>query len=275
VARPGTRLQPCTGHYLFGGRSFGCWKHDGHGSLDFIGALQNSCDVYFYQIGPRVGLDQLEATARGLGMGERTGIDLPQEKRGLIPSKAWYQRRLGEMRPGAMLNLAIGQGELLATPLQLALMLSEIAEDGRSVQPHVVADVKGAGANVPPRAAPPRVHAGEGTWGAVHTGLERVVDSGTGIAARVPGLRVGGKTGTAQNPHGRDHALFVCYAPVDQPTVAMAFVIENGGHGASACAPKAAYVLRRMFLPDSLQNVPLPRAAVPAVIDTSGVPIAD
>ena len=280
VARPDTRLQPCFGRYVFGGRSFGCWKHDGHGSLDFIGALQQSCDVYFYQIGPRLGLDRLEQTARGLGLGDRTGIDLPQEKKGLVPSKGWYDRRWGEgkWRPGLMLNLAIGQGELLATPLQLALMLAEIAMNGRTLRPHVVQEVRGVGPYVAPRVARPSVHADDSVWDAMHTALERVIEAGTGTAAKVPGLRIGGKTGTAQNPHGRDHALFVCYAPVEAPTIAMAFVIENGGHGGSACAPKAALVLKRMFLPDSLQAAGPARAAVraaPAAVDTTGIPDAD
>ncbi len=261
VAQPDTRLAPCSGHYSFGGRTFMCWNHDGHGSLDFIGALQNSCDVYFYQIGPRLGLDRLEETARGLGLGERTGIDLPQEKKGLIPSRNWYNRRWGSggWRPGLMLNLAIGQGELLVTPLQLADMLAQVAMNGQAVVPHVVREVAGIGAIAPPSVERPRVHVEPDIWDAMHTGLERVVEAGTGTAARIPGLRVAGKTGTAQNPHGKDHALFVCYAPVDDPKIAMAFVVENGGHGGSACAPKAAKVLKTLFLPDSLhRNLQMP-----------------
>jgi penicillin-binding protein 2 len=260
VATPSTRLAPCPGHFTYGGRTFMCWKHEGHGSLDFIGALENSCDVYFYQIGLRLGLDPLEQTAHGLGLGDRTGIDLPQEKRGLIPTTAWYDRRWGQGKwpKGLLLNLAIGQGEILVTPLQLATMLAEVSEDGRPIRPHVVKEVRGVG--VPHRDKPthPRITADPETWDAVHTALERVVESGTGVSARVPGVAVGGKTGTAQNPHGKDHALFVCYGPMDHPSIAIAVVVENGGHGASNAAPRAGHVLNEVLLPDSLRTPTTP-----------------
>jgi penicillin-binding protein 2 len=112
VANAATHLQACYGAFIFGGRSFGCWKPEGHGTLDFIGAIQHSCDVYFYQIGLRLGLPRLESTARGLGLGARTGVGLPQEATGLMPSPAWYDRRwgAGKWRKGVLLNLAIGQG---------------------------------------------------------------------------------------------------------------------------------------------------------------------
>jgi penicillin-binding protein 2 len=273
VATPATRLVPCTGHYVFGGRSFGCWQHKGHGSLDFIAALQNSCDVYFYQIGTRLGLPRLEETARAFGLGDRTGIDLPQEKRGLIPSPAWYDRRwgVGRWRKGLLLNLAIGQGELLLTPLQLALMLAETAMDGQALRPHVVMRVEGVADYHPPHAERPRLSASPETWQALHTALEQVVLAGTATAARVPGLKVAGKTGTAQNPHGKDHALFACYAPADNPSIVLAFVIENSGHGGSIAAPMAGEVLSRLFLPDSLQR-PLVRHTPP---DTTEVTRGD
>ncbi len=268
VATPQTRLAPCGGHFTFGGRSFGCWKHSGHGSLDFVGALQHSCDVYFYQIGLKLGLDRLEQTAHGLGLGERTGADLPQEKKGLIPSAAWYDRHWGQgkWRKGLLLNLAIGQGELLLTPIQLAMIVGEVAMKGRPLRPHVVQEVKGEASYRPLRPERTQFNASDETWDTLHEALERVVDSGTATAARVPGLRVAGKTGTAQNPHGKDHALFVCYAPADQPTIVLSFVIENSGHGGSVAAPMASQVLSRIFLPDSLQKR-APARAVP--VDTT------
>src|SRR5262249_5932262 len=138
-------VAPCTGSYQFGGRSFGCWKHSGHGSLDFLGAIEKSCDVYFYQMGPRVGLDRLAATAKAFGLGARTGIDLPQERRGLIPDQAYYDKRWGpnQYPKGLLLNLAIGQGELLVTPTQLALLGAEVARSGAALRPHVVQRVVG------------------------------------------------------------------------------------------------------------------------------------
>ena len=256
VAEAGTRLAPCNGHYLFGGRSFGCWKASGHGSLDFVEALQHSCDVYFYQLGPRIGLPHLEETARALGLGDRTGVDLPGEHRGLIPSEAWYDRRWGpgRWRKGMMLNLAIGQGELLMTPIQLALLGAEAANGGRAVRPHIVQAALGVPGFQLARPTQSGLVAAPEVWDAVHRGLELVVESGTGTAARVPGVRVAGKTGTAQNPHGKDHALFVCYAPAEAPTIVLAFVIENSGHGGSVAAPMAGQILRALFLPDSLKS---------------------
>jgi penicillin-binding protein 2 len=267
LVRPETRLSPCLGSYMFGGRSFGCWKREGHGSLDFIGALQNSCDVYFYQLGPRLGLARLGEASRAMGFGTGTGIDLPQERDGLIPDLEWYDRRRGgEFRESLMLNLIIGQGELLMTPLQMATMVAETAREGVPLQPHLLMRVPGS--ETPARRVPthPGIRAERGTWDAVHEALVRVVSEGTGTAARVPGTRVAGKTGTAQNPHGDDHALFVCYAPAESPRIAMAVVIENSGHGGSVAAPIAGAVLRDMFLPDSLRA-----GWVPPRRDTTGV----
>jgi penicillin-binding protein 2 len=256
VAGPETQLQSCTGSYQFGGRSFGCWKHSGHGVLNFVEAIQHSCDVYFYQLGPRIGLPHLEATARALGLGDRTGVDLPQESAGLMPSTAWYDRRWGggKWRKGVLLNLAIGQGEILVTPLQLALVAAEASVDGRALRPHVVQRVGAGPDREISRPVQDGVAAEDMVWEALHRGLQLVVDSGTGTAARVPGLAVAGKTGTAQNPHGKDHALFVCYAPADHPTIALAIVVENSGHGGTFAAPLAGLALRELFLPDSLRR---------------------
>jgi len=273
VAKPSTRLASCSGSYLYGGRSFGCWKHTGHGSLDFIGAIEHSCDVYFYQIGPRLGLPNLSEAAKALGLGARTGIDLPQERRGLIPDAAWYDQRWGanKWRTGLLLNLAIGQGELLVTPIQLAMLAAEVARDGEAVRPHVVQSIVGVTDYKPEHPTQPGFAVHDDVWRAVRDGLHRVVETGTATLARVPGLAIAGKTGTAQNPHGQDHALFVCYAPADAPTIAMAFVIENSGHGGTICAPRAAQVLRTLFLPDSLRDARVVRLHA----DTTGVTNGD
>jgi len=259
----------CTGGYFFGGRRFGCWKKEGHGNLDLVSALQHSCDVYFYQLGLRMGLDPLEQTARALGLGEKTGVDLPSESRGLVPTSAYYDEKfqVGRWPRGLLLNLGIGQGELLATPLQLATMTAVVANGGRAVRPHVVSGVQGVSAFRVERPVESGVSTAPEQWDAVHLAMRRVVEAGTAGAARLPGVAVAGKTGTAQNPHGNDHALFVCYAPAEAPTVAMAVVAENSGHGGSVSAPIAAHVLRRLFLRDSTATAP-PRAAAPA--DTVG-----
>jgi penicillin-binding protein 2 len=191
-----------------------------------------------------------------------------------VPSQAYYDRAwgAGKWRRGLLLNLAIGQGELLATPLQLALMTAEVANGGRALCPHLVHQVRGNPRFRPERPARPGVAADPAVWDAVREGLERVVAAGTGTAARLPGVRVAGKTGTAQNPHGQDHALFVCYAPADRPTLALAVVVENRGHGGTVAAPIAGQVLRRVLLADTTRSV-LP--ATPAPGDTTEAAGAD
>ena len=226
--------------------------------------------MYFYQVGVKLGLPRLESMARSFGLGGRTGIDLPQERQGLIPSPAWYDKRwgVGKWRKGLLLNLAIGQGELLVTPLQLALVAAQAGTAGHAVHPHVVQSVRGSPQFDIESPMQPGPSAEPAVWAAVHHGLEEVVEAGTATLARVPNVRVGGKTGTAQNPHGQDHALFVCYAPAEKPVIGLAFVIENSGHGGSVAAPMAGHVLRRLFLPDSLQRDVKP---VRLPVDTSGV----
>jgi penicillin-binding protein 2 len=270
--RPDTREPTsCTGGYLFGGRRFACWDKRGHGSLDLVSALQYSCDVYFYQLGLRLGLEHLDVTARALGLGEKTGIDLPAETRGLVPSPEYYNRhfKTGKWPRGVLLNLGIGQGELLTSPLQLATMCAVVANGGHPLRPHVVRSIQG----VPEFHVDKPLLAGVVTdpanWDAMHLAMTRVVDAGTATSARLPGISVAGKTGTAQNPHGKDHALFVCYAPVEAPTIAMALVAENSGHGGSVCAPLAARVLRRVLLGDTLAVVPRPARRDSARADTT------
>lgn len=258
----------CNGGYTFGSRRFGCWDKRGHGSVDIIGALQFSCDVYFYQLGLQLGLDRLQAVARALGLGERTGIDLPAETRGLVPDDAWYNKRFkaGSWPRGILLNLGIGQGELLVSPLQLATMTAIVANGGHAIRPHVVKAVQGVRGFRVEKPLEPGLSTPAEHWAVVHEAMQKVVDAGTGTSVRLPGIAVAGKTGTAQNPHGNDHALFVCYAPADRPTIALAVVAENSGHGGSVCGPIAAHVLRRVLLGDSLAAVP--KIQLPAPGDT-------
>ena len=156
------------------------------------------------------------------------------------------------------------------------LVMAETSMDGRALRPHIVKEVRGTAR--PPLERPDRgrIPGRPEDWRAVKDGLERVVATGTGTAARVPGIRVAGKTGTAQNPHGDDHALFACYAPADRPEIALAFVIENSGHGGSVAAPKAGHVLRTLFLPDSLRAPkPAARTAVHDTTDGAGAAVRD
>jgi len=245
--------QTCTGEFRFGSRLFGCWKHDGHGSLAVHDAIVRSCDVYFYQLGLRIGLDRLAAFMSKLDLSERTGIDLPQERRGLFPDQNWYDKHFGPGRwsRGVILNLAIGQGEVNLTPVKLAQLAAFLANGGTLWKPHLIRSI---GSALPRSEAPDDsmsrvVAVSERSLDTVRAAMASVVSDpqGTGGQARVDSLTVAGKTGTAQNPHGKDHALFICFAPVESPRIAMAILVENAGHGSTAAAPIARKVLQAFF----------------------------
>lgn len=249
VLTPQSLLEPCTGSYRYGNRVFKCWSV--HGQLNLVNAIAQSCNCYFYQVGLRLGLDSLAAWARRLGMGVCTGIDLPGERAGNIPTRQWLDRRYGTggWTSGVLLNLSIGQGEILATPLQMAQLYAALANDGVYYTPHVVARTESAGrvvsVHVPQRHAVPIDRT---LLAQVKQGLTRVVEHGTGQAARLHEIEIAGKTGTAQNPPRPDHAWFVGYAPADSPQVVFAVLVENAGHGGAVAAPIAAELFRAWLL---------------------------
>jgi len=243
VVGPRTVLEPCTGGYYFGNRLFRCWKHDGHGPLDHTGALVNSCDVFYYQLGLRLTLEQLAEVAYAFGLGQVCTSMFPEEAAGNIPNATWYDERYGKNRwtRGVLLNNAIGQGELLVTPLQMAMLAARIATSGLVQAPSFVLTPEPESR---PVAALP-IASQHLDW--CRRTLEEVVDQGTGAAAAIAGYAVAGKTGTAQNPHGEDHAWFMCYAPADDPEVAVVILVEHAGHGSSQAAPAAGQWLRSYF----------------------------
>ena len=252
----------CGGGYPFGGRVYRCWKKGGHGYVNLRRAIVESCDVYFYNLGHELGVDTIHKYGALLGLGKKTGVDLPHEKGGLLPSSRWKKRALGQIWfPGETLSLAIGQGYLQVTPLQLDLMLSQVVNGGRSIKPHLLYKVV-KGKDVEPwRGNGGRKLPLKG-WilAFIKKALEGVVEDphGTGRAARIPGVAVGGKTGTAQvvgmaqdedpkeklPPHWREHAWFVAFAPVRKPKIAVAVLVEHGGHGGSAAAPLAREMIK-------------------------------
>ncbi len=243
VAGPHTVLEPCLGAYRFGNRTFHCWRRGGHGELEHMDALAHSCDIFYYQLGLALDLDRLAAGAAAFGLGRPLSDIFPDEAAGNIPDPAWYDEHYGRGRwtRGVLLNNAIGQGEILVTPLQMAVLAGAVATDGRLGPPTFVEDSPRAGQpflDLPFRPEHLR-------W--VRKAMERVVDAGTGAAARLAGIPVAGKTGTAQNPHGEDHAWFICYAPAQDPAVALAVILENAGHGGSQAAPVAGRWLRAYF----------------------------
>lgn len=236
-------LEPCLGGWQFGDRYFRCWKHSGHGEVNHTEAMVQSCDTYFYQLGLSMTIDQLAEAARALGLGRRCSLIFPEEAAGNIPDSAWYDRRFGKggWTRGVLMNNAIGQGEILVTPLQMALFSARLATFGRVPDPIFVLS--------PPEEvrfpAPLPYASSDLLW--CRNALWRVVGRGTGTAAAQDSVSVAGKTGTAQNPHGEDHAWFMCFAPVEQPEVSLAIIIENAGHGGSEAAPVASQWLEVYF----------------------------
>jgi len=247
-------FQPCSGRYKFGNRYFKCWKPEGHGRLNLYESIVYSCDVYFYQIGEMLSADILAESGRIFGMGGKTGVDLPGEASGLIPDRDYFNRRFGKGKwtKGHLLNCSIGQGDILATPIQLALVTSIFANGGKIVSPHVVERILDKSGNV--------IYRGRGNrheidrldreaFDYVRNAMRGVVEEelGTGRFSRVEGVTSAGKTGTSQNPHGEDHALFVAFAPVKTPRLAIAVVLENAGHGGVEAAPMARDIMKFYF----------------------------
>ena len=206
-------------------------------------ALVKSCDVFFYQLGRKVGIDDWHRYAAMFKFGELTNIDIASggdgEARGLLPDRAYYKQRHGFLAGGNMLNLTIGQGELLATPLQVVRYTSALAT-GQLPTPQVIKGTKAETTSLP---------ISKEVIKTMRSIMVDVVNSpgGTGHRARLPNIVVAGKTGTAQNPHGEDHAWFVAYAPAENPRIAIAVIVENGGSGGLVAAPIAQKTLEAYF----------------------------
>jgi penicillin-binding protein 2 len=205
-----TTMRPCYGYYQFGNRAFGCWSKSGHGTRDLVGAMTVSCDVYFYQVGERLGLDRFSAWSQRWHLGEPTGIDLPGEAKGLVPTRSYYDSKFGRNKwsKGLMLNLAIGQGEMMITPIQLLTFVSAVANWGRYYAPACVERIESDGGVYVPERRACDLEMSRSTLDVIRRAMLSVCESGegTGKGARLEGIQVAGKTGTAQNPHGDDHA---------------------------------------------------------------------
>ena len=263
------------------------WKKEGHGHADMRDAIATSCDVYFYALADILGIQRMHEAMTGLGFGARTGIDIPGEKPGLMPSPAWkkkaYRKRQDQVWfPGETVIVGIGQGYMLATPLQLAHATAIVAARGRSFQPRLVTGIRDATtgrwqALQPEEGERVRLK-DEANWNVITEGMLRVTDSPRGTAfgaLRGTPYAVAGKTGTAQvfslgqneryneaevAERLRDHALFVAFAPADAPKLAIAVLVENGGHGASVAAP----IARAVFDAHLLGKFPAPAPTPPA-----------
>jgi len=254
-------------------RRYRCWKRSGHGPMNMLAGVMKSCDVYFYQLGLNLGVDRMHASMSGLGLGHRTGVDLPLEKEGLYPSREWKQRvRHENWYPGETLNIAIGQGFTLTTPMQLAQMTARIAMRGGGFEPHVLHATEDAitkeRINFKPVELPHIELKDNRNWQTVIDAMEQVTHSPGGTAYRIgkdSPYRIASKTGTAQvagmrqdekvarrledtPQHLRDHALFIAFAPAEAPRIAVAVIAEHAGHGGSAASPIARKVMDQFLL---------------------------
>ncbi len=243
--------------------------------------LALSCDVYFYQVGLKTGGASIERLARAFGLGVKTNIPRKGGKACRLVGSATAKKAAKGWYDGDTLNLSIGQGELTVTPLQMAIAVAAIANRGsvwrpRYTQKIVYADGRPDFVKMPERLSV--VPAKDSAWDEVQRGMEVVISSGTGGGAKIPGLVVAGKTGTAQNPHGEDHAWFVVYAakPGEPASIAIAVLVENGGHGGTTAAPVARRMILAHFgMADPALPVPKPpkaaAAPMPAPIPPHGV----
>jgi penicillin-binding protein 2 len=254
----------CPGHYRFGNRDYRCWRRGGHGQVDLNRAIAESCDVYFYQVGQRLGIDRLAFYAKAAGLGKRTGIDLDHESSGLVPTADWKRRRTGiAWQEGETLSVAIGQGFNLVTPLQMAVFAATVGNGGVRYRPQIVARVVTPEGEVVQERQPQvagRLPIGLAVLQTVQRGMWEVVNGerGTARIARLKEVAISGKTGTAQVVsrekaeaessgnvhHYKDHAWFIAYAPSEAPRIAIAVIVEHGEHGSSAASPVAREMVR-------------------------------
>jgi penicillin-binding protein 2 len=259
----------CPGHLRFGNRTFRCWRRAGHGTVNVVKALAESCDVFFYHVGIELGIDRLAWYAKACGLGSPTGVGLYPEGRGLMPTAAWKEKRIGvAWQRGETLSVAIGQGYDLATPMQLAMLTAAVANGGARLRPTLVKSIKSADGTIVTQAEPEvigHLPISPANLALVRQGLWNVVNhhKGTAYKVRIEGLEMCGKTGTAQvvgrkpgvtlseeelAEHLKPHAWFVGYAPAVDPKIAVAVIIENGEHGSSAAAPVVSTVIRHYLL---------------------------
>jgi len=294
VVGPGHKVY-CPGHMRLGRRRFHCWKRGGHGNLTMIDGIAKSCDVYFYDIALKTGIERIAAMGRRLGFGTRLGLDLPGEASGLMPTPGWKRGTHGEVwHKGETLNAGIGQGYVLSTPLQLAIMTARIANGGKGITPRLARDLRDAvGQPVEPVGNEPTnepLGLNRAALDLVRAGMNKVVNHqrGTAYRARIEDetMTMAGKTGTSQVKRitkaerdagviknedrpwkDRDHALFVAYAPIDNPRYAIAVVVEHGGGGSKTAAPIARDILIEAQTRGSASGSPAPIAEAPAADD--------
>jgi penicillin-binding protein 2 len=256
----------CPGQYRYGNRTFRCWKKGGHGFVNVREALTQSCDVFFYQVGDRLGVDRLAKYAKECGLGSPTGIELDREATGLVPTSGWKLRRTGiPWQGGETLSVVIGQGFNLVTPIQMLSLISAVANGGTRYKPLVISRIESPDGSLIKTEEPVTLGSlpvSPKRLQLIQKGLFDAVNKpgGTAWGSRIPGVGMAGKTGTAQviaMPEDekkaskeneafrlRDHAWFIAYAPAQDPRIAVAVLVEHGGHGSGAAAPVAKEMVK-------------------------------
>ena len=241
----------CSGSFKLAGQVFTCWKENGHGSLSIVDAIAHSCNVYFYTLGKDLGIEKFNKYMQKFGLGEKTGIDLPAEAKGIIPSTQWKEREVKEIWfPGDTINLSIGQGYLLLTPIQVHDLITIVVTEGEVYKLHLVKKIISADGNTVKEIKPKiykKLDFSSDTFKIIKEGLRQTILTGTGWRANIKELAVAGKTGTAQNPQGETHAWFIGFAPYENPEVCITVFLENGGGGGEVAAPIARAMLEKYF----------------------------
>lgn len=256
----------CKGFHRYGNRVYRCWRKSGHGEVGLVDAIEQSCDVFFYNVGEKVGVDALAKYAKGCGLARKTGINLGNERKGLIPTSAWKLKRFGEpWQGGENLSIAIGQGFDLVTPLQMAVLIAAVGNGGVLYKPQILKTIKQPGGDIVEEKLPEitgSLPVSEENLRLIKKGLFGVVQGkkGTARSVRMKGVEIAGKTGTAQvfsikdgeaidgdelRYNLRDHAWFVCYAPAVNPIIAVSVLIEHGQHGSSGAGPVAKAIVKK------------------------------
>ncbi len=250
------RRVTCNGSYRLGNRSWTCLGR--HGSVDFKGAMAASCNVYFYDLAMRAGQESMQRALDTLGIGKKQGIDLGGERAGSAPTVAWMEKHNEKWQPFDTMNTGIGQGKVSLTPLQMLSVVSVAANRGRAYQPHLLLGTRDSSGNIKKEAPKmiSQIDLPETFWLQMNAALIGVIESGTAGRAQISEIQWGGKTGSAQNTHGpMSHGWFVGYAPAVSPTIAIAVIVENAGHGGVVAAPIAKEVVEK-YLKGNLSKVP-------------------
>jgi penicillin-binding protein 2 len=255
----------CAGFYQVGNRRMKCMGT--HGAISFNRAFEKSCNTYFATIGMEAGVEKLREAALKCGLGSKTGVDMPTESAGIIPTEEWLNDRRSPLPwyPGDTVNMTIGQGYVETTPVQMATLASIVANEGRAFVPHIVKGRAEPGTLTGVELVEPEelvnIQVSSEVWGQLKRAMVSVIESGTALGARIPGVRWGGKTGSSQHRRGaKTHSWFIGFAPADDPKIAIAVLIEAAGHGGEVAAPMAKKIVERYLLREAKAASPASNA---------------